>query len=83
MIWGTESVRRDVDVLRDLMIDTPSGGQVPLGDIADVRDGFEDVDLRQRINGRESMSLTIYKVGQLRLKGELRLAVDIDPQSFY
>jgi CzcA family heavy metal efflux pump len=36
MVWGVESVRRDVDVLRDLMIDTPSGGQVPLGDIADV-----------------------------------------------
>lgn len=36
MVWGVESVRRDVDVLRDLMIDTPSGGQVPLGDIADI-----------------------------------------------
>lgn len=36
MVWGSESVRRDVDVIRELMIDTPSGGQVPLGDIADV-----------------------------------------------
>jgi Cu/Ag efflux pump CusA len=36
MIWGTESVRRDVDVLRTLMIDTPAGGQVPLGDVADI-----------------------------------------------
>lgn len=29
MVWGAESVRRDVDVLRGLMIDTPAGGQVP------------------------------------------------------
>jgi CzcA family heavy metal efflux pump len=36
MVWGSESVRRDVDVLQGLMIDTPSGGQVPLGAVADV-----------------------------------------------
>jgi Cu/Ag efflux pump CusA len=36
VVWGSESVRRDVDVLRDLMIDTPSGGQVPLGAVADI-----------------------------------------------
>jgi len=37
MVWGSESVRRDVDVLHDLMIDTPSGGQVPLKAVADIR----------------------------------------------
>ncbi len=36
MVWGAESVRRDVDVIRELMIDTPSGGQVPLGEVADI-----------------------------------------------
>ena len=36
MVWGTENVRRDINTLRELMIDTPSGGQVPLGEIADV-----------------------------------------------
>ncbi len=36
MVWGVESVRRDVDSLRQLMIDTPDGAQVPLGDVADV-----------------------------------------------
>ncbi len=30
VVWGTKSVRRDVDALRELMIDTPAGGQVPL-----------------------------------------------------
>jgi Cu/Ag efflux pump CusA len=36
MVWGVENVRRDVDVLRGLMIDTPSGGQVPLEAVADI-----------------------------------------------
>ena len=36
MVWGSESVRRDVDVLRGLMIDTPSGGQVPLEAVANI-----------------------------------------------
>jgi Cu/Ag efflux pump CusA len=36
VVWGEQSVRRDVYALRELPIDTPSGAQVPLGDVADV-----------------------------------------------
>lgn len=36
VVWGKEPVRRDVDSLRQLMIDTPSGAQVPLSDVADI-----------------------------------------------
>lgn len=36
MVWGKESVRRDIDSVRRLMIDTPTGAQVPLEDVADV-----------------------------------------------
>jgi Cu/Ag efflux pump CusA len=36
VVWGDEAVRRDIDTVRRLMIDTPSGAQVPLGDVADV-----------------------------------------------
>ena len=36
VVWGTENVRRDIDALRELMIDTPAGGQVPLKAVADV-----------------------------------------------
>ncbi|MFT4559524.1 MAG: CzcA family heavy metal efflux pump [Planctomycetaceae bacterium] len=36
VVWGSESVRRDVDVLSGLMIDTPSGGQVPLEAVANI-----------------------------------------------
>lgn len=36
MVWGVERIRRDVDSLEQLMIDTPSGAQVPLGDVAEI-----------------------------------------------
>lgn len=36
MVWGEASVRRDFDNIQRLMIDTPSGAQVPLSDVADV-----------------------------------------------
>ncbi|MCA9113796.1 MAG: efflux RND transporter permease subunit [Planctomycetaceae bacterium] len=35
-VWGTERVRSDLDALRNLLIDTPSGAQVPLEDVADL-----------------------------------------------
>jgi len=34
--WGAESVRHDVQALRELPIETPSGAQVPLGAVADI-----------------------------------------------
>jgi Cu/Ag efflux pump CusA len=36
VVWGEEHLRTDLASLRDLRIDTPSGGQVPLGAVADV-----------------------------------------------
>jgi CzcA family heavy metal efflux pump len=36
VVWGKESVRSNIDVLRSLMIDVPTGGQVPLSEVADV-----------------------------------------------
>jgi Cu/Ag efflux pump CusA len=36
-VWGVERVRSDPGGLQRIMIDAPSGGQVPLGDVADVR----------------------------------------------
>jgi Cu/Ag efflux pump CusA len=37
VVWGTPQVRHSLSSLRDLLIDTPDGGQVRLGDVADVR----------------------------------------------
>lgn len=35
-LWGVERLRHDVQALRQLPIETPSGARVPLGDVADV-----------------------------------------------
>ncbi|MCF7976371.1 MAG: efflux RND transporter permease subunit [Phycisphaerae bacterium] len=36
VVWGVRKVRHDVAALQSLLIDTPQGSQVPLGDVADV-----------------------------------------------
>ncbi len=36
MVWGEESIRQDINALQKLMIDTPSGAQISLGDVADI-----------------------------------------------
>lgn len=36
MVWGDKSTRRDIDAVKTLLIDTPSGAQVPLHDVASV-----------------------------------------------
>lgn len=35
-VWGAPDVRGDIGAIRDLLIDTPGGGHVPLKDVADV-----------------------------------------------
>jgi CzcA family heavy metal efflux pump len=37
VVWGTPETRHSLSSVRDLLIDTPSGRQVRLGDVADVR----------------------------------------------
>lgn len=37
MVWGTPETRHSLSSIRDLLIDTPSGDHVRLGDVADVR----------------------------------------------
>jgi CzcA family heavy metal efflux pump len=37
VVWGTPDTRRSLNSVRDLLIDTPSGRQVRLGDVADVQ----------------------------------------------
>ena len=36
VVWGVPGVRNDVTRIREMKIDTPSGAQVPLGEVADV-----------------------------------------------
>jgi Cu/Ag efflux pump CusA len=37
MGWSTPAARHSLHSVRELLLDTPAGGQVRLGDIADVR----------------------------------------------
>jgi len=37
VVWGDDHLRGDLESLRKLTIDTPAGGAVSLGDVADVR----------------------------------------------
>lgn len=37
VVWGKPSVRGDLTSLRELLIDTPQGGHVPLSELAEIR----------------------------------------------
>ena len=37
VVWGTPEIRRSLSSVRDLLIETPTGGSVRLGDVAEVR----------------------------------------------
>ena len=58
---GADRAASDV---RELVVRAGDGQRLRLGDIAEVRDGFVDIDQRTRLNGRPSASLTVYKVGR-------------------
>ena len=45
------------------ILSTPDGGQVLLGDIATITDGFEETDRYTRFNGSPAAVLEIYRVG--------------------
>ncbi len=42
---------------------TADGSEVTLGEIAEIRDGYEDRDLELYYNGQRAIRLTIYRVG--------------------
>lgn len=55
----------NIDEIRDIVIKSTADGQtVRLKDIGTVSLGFEDVDVRERLNGKPSVSLTVFKVGK-------------------
>ncbi len=41
-----------------------SGKEVLLGDIAEIKDGYADVDLQYRFNGEPAVAVTAYRVGK-------------------
>lgn len=54
--WGREFERLPIITAAD-------GAEVLLGDIATVKDGFEEVDLYATLNGRPAISMSVFRVG--------------------
>lgn len=60
----TVGAQERADEVRRIVVRAEPGGRVVrVEDIADVRDGFVDADLRTRLNSRPAVSLTAYAVG--------------------
>ena len=56
----------------------PDGSVVRLGEIADLKDGFEDLDLSSRFDGKNAVVINVYRVGNedtLALAGLVRTYV--------
>jgi multidrug efflux pump subunit AcrB len=47
-----------------VVLTRPDGTSLSLGEIATVRDGFEDVDLEARFNGRPAVLISVFRVGE-------------------
>ena len=63
-VWGVPEVRRDLGALRDLRLDTPSGANIPLRDVTDIRiaptpnsitheNGSRKIDITCNVRGRD------------------------------
>ena len=55
---------RAADIRRIVVKASGDGQLVRVGDIADVKETFADLDLRSRLNGKPAVSLTVFKVGE-------------------
>ncbi len=47
-----------------VIVTRKNGSSVRLGEIAKVNDGFEDVDLRTRFDGRQAVIVNVYRTGE-------------------
>ncbi len=60
----TESRRYRAPQFADITVVTrPDGSQLKLGQIATIVDGFEEIDIESKFDGRRAMLLTVYRVG--------------------
>ncbi len=63
VVWGTPEVRHDLSSVEDLAIETPSGEQVRLGDVADVRIGSTPTIIRH-VDVSRSIDVTASTTGR-------------------
>lgn len=58
-----------------ILLTAQDGTEIRLGDIADVRDAFEDVDIYSQFNGKKAVFVKIYRVGN---QGVFDIAETVD-----
>lgn len=56
-------IRDAVDFANVTIVSTTSGEELKLGDIATINDGFEDVSLRARFDGRRAAIVNVFRTG--------------------
>jgi CzcA family heavy metal efflux pump len=60
VVWGEEHLRGNIEALRQLHIDKPGGGTIPLGDVVDFRiSGSPNVVQREGASRRIDISLDV------------------------
>jgi Cu/Ag efflux pump CusA len=73
VVWGAPDTRRSLTDIRELLIDTPSGRQVRLGDVADVR-----IRPTQSVIKHDAVSRTIDVVADLRGRSVGEVTRDVE-----
>ncbi len=73
VVWGTPEIRDSVDDVATLPIATPSGDQVPLGDIADVRIAMNPTVIRH-----ESVATYVDVTAPVSGRSVAAAAADVD-----
>jgi CzcA family heavy metal efflux pump len=72
VVWGTPATRRDVSAVRNLLIDTPSGSQVRLGDVARV-----DVKPSPNVIERDAVSRRVDVTAQVHGRSRSGVLADV------
>jgi Cu/Ag efflux pump CusA len=73
IVWGTPNVRQSLSSVRNLLIDTPEGGHVRLGQVADVR-----IKPNLTVINRESVSRYIDVVANVSGRSRDAVVGDVD-----
>lgn len=65
VVVRTKGKVRDAKDFADVrVVSGKDGAEVRLGDLGEIRDGFEDVDLRARFDGRRAALVNVFRTGE-------------------
>jgi len=73
VVWGTPETRNSLTSVRELLIDTPAGGHVRLGQVADVR-----IKPNPTVIQRESVSRYLDVIADVRGRSRDAVVSDVD-----